>query len=266
MHSTSYEESEDILNDALSFLGGQKVIESEIISYGPLKLTVAPKEGKANTLLADHLFSPSLLIAELIERGLIPLQQKTLIELGAGCSLPSLAACTISSPSNIPSLVVTSDYPDPVILDNLKRNIERNLPLVLPTCKLYCTGYEWGQDVQGLQSFLPSNIKSSGFDVVVLSDLLHFHSSHDVLIKSISLLLAKTTDARVYVAAGKYTPPDVCNSFLQKAAKAGFILEEYRSEHNSKWLGTLPVSNLDPEALGLRKGNCHCWIGRWVAP
>lgn len=28
---------------------------------------------KANTLLADHLFSPSLLLAERIERGLVPL-------------------------------------------------------------------------------------------------------------------------------------------------------------------------------------------------
>lgn len=37
--------SEDILNDALSFLGGNPVVDDEVISYGPLRLTVAPKVG-----------------------------------------------------------------------------------------------------------------------------------------------------------------------------------------------------------------------------
>ena len=32
---------------------------------------------KANTLLADHLFSPSLLLAERIERGLVPVSGKS---------------------------------------------------------------------------------------------------------------------------------------------------------------------------------------------
>ena len=43
--------SEDILNDALAFLGGEPVIEStddDGIRYGPLRLTVAAKAGKAS--------------------------------------------------------------------------------------------------------------------------------------------------------------------------------------------------------------------------
>ncbi|TFY59004.1 hypothetical protein EVJ58_g6050, partial [Rhodofomes roseus] len=90
------------------------------IHYGPLVLTVAPK---ANTLLADHLFSPSLLLAERIERGLIPLEAQTVVELGAGCALPSLLASTLARP---PSLVVPTDYLDAPILVNLTRNLERN--------------------------------------------------------------------------------------------------------------------------------------------
>ncbi|KAJ3732918.1 hypothetical protein DFJ43DRAFT_1070248 [Lentinula guzmanii] len=268
-HQYSEEQSaEDILNDALLFLGGQPVIDDEVISYGPLKLTVAPKAGKANTLLADHLFSPALFLAERIEQGVIPLQEKTLIELGAGCSLPSLASCIISSPTNIPSLVVTTDYPDPIILGNLRSNVERNQALVPPTCKLHCRGYEWGQEVADLLNLLPLNQNASvGFDIVILSDLLHFQTSHDVLVTSLSLLLAKTVDARVYVAAGKYTLSDVCSSFLQKAANAGLIFKEdlhMTSEDGSKWQGTLPVSGLDPEALGIRKNNCRSWVGHWL--
>jgi nicotinamide N-methyltransferase len=37
------EDPADILQDALEFLGGRKVIEDEIIKYGDLQLTVAPK-------------------------------------------------------------------------------------------------------------------------------------------------------------------------------------------------------------------------------
>ncbi|KAJ3842277.1 hypothetical protein F5878DRAFT_608119 [Lentinula raphanica] len=259
--------SEDILNEALIFLGGKPVIENEVISYGPLKLTVAAKAGKANTLLADHLFSPALLLAERIEQGLIPLQGKTLIELGAGCSLPSLASCIISNSdrANVPSLVVTTDYPDPSILDNLQSNVERNRTLITPPSKLHCQGYEWGQDVEALLALLPlDRHASTGFDIVILSDLLHFDTSHDALLKSLSLLLAKTIDARVYVAAGKYTRPDVCSSFLRKAMDVGLTLEEDTSIDGSEWQGTLSVSDLSTEALTTRKNNCRFWVGRWL--
>ena len=36
-------EIEDILNDALELFGGEKVDESGVITYGPLRLSVAQK-------------------------------------------------------------------------------------------------------------------------------------------------------------------------------------------------------------------------------
>lgn len=36
-------DAEDILSESLEFLGGKPVIEEDIIHYGPLVLTVAPK-------------------------------------------------------------------------------------------------------------------------------------------------------------------------------------------------------------------------------
>lgn len=41
--STNELKSEDILSDALEFLGGQPAVEEDIIHYGPLVLTLAPK-------------------------------------------------------------------------------------------------------------------------------------------------------------------------------------------------------------------------------
>ncbi|KAK1219706.1 hypothetical protein PQX77_017567 [Marasmius sp. AFHP31] len=248
---------EDILNDSISFFGGEPVVDRDIISYGPLRLTVAPKEGKANTLLADHLFSPSLFLAERIERGLILPQGRSVVELGAGCGLPSLLMATRKDP---PRLVVVTDYPDDGILGNLKENVSRNSSEYSHKCTVHPVGYDWGADPSHLKSLIPSN--GDGFDIVILSDLLHFHSSHTVLVKSLSLLLTKSPDARAYIAAGKYTQAHVCDNFVTLTRNAGFVLNEI--EEDSEWLGELPVSGLDKEALSVRKGACRFWIARWT--
>ncbi|KAJ7468060.1 hypothetical protein FB451DRAFT_1352434 [Mycena latifolia] len=257
---TGLEDPADILNDALAFLGGSKVVEDEIIKYGDLQLTVAAKvtrmqvdftyllliwmsqEGKANTLLADHLFSPGLFLAERIERGLIPVHNLNVIEFGAGCALPSLLMSTLAAP---PATIVVTDYPDPGILGNLVRNVERNSHLVSPRCTVRCGGYEWGTDVTPLLAY--PGIAGHGYDLVVLSDLLHFHSSHAVLISSVEALLAHSPAARVHVAAGNYTKPDVCDNFLHE---------------EREWLGGSSVSGLDRLALAARKGACRYWVGR----
>jgi len=218
---TDLEDPEDILNDALAFLGGTRVVDDEIIKYGALQLTVAAKEGKANTLLADHLFSPGLFLAERIERGLLPIHNKNVVELGAGCALPSLLMSTLAAP---PTTIVVTDYPDPGILGNLVRNVERNQHLVSPGCTVHCCGYEWGTDVAPLMSY--EGVVGRGYDLVVLSDLLHFHTSHAVLVSSMDALLARSPDARVHVAAGNYTKPDVCDSFLRLSVQAGFAFDE----------------------------------------
>ena len=117
---------------------------------------------KALTLLADQLFSPSLLLAERIERRLIPLDGRTsaspkvahfrqvycfhlVVELGAGCAVPSLLASTVSKDG--PTLVVVTDYPDKNILQNLNDNIRRNQPCFNSSCTVVCKGYEWGANV-----------------------------------------------------------------------------------------------------------------------
>lgn len=72
---------------------------------------------------------------------------------------------------------------------------------------------------QRIDSTLP------GYDIVIMSDLLHFDSSHDVLVLALTSLLAKSSQARVYVAAGNYTAPHVCDNFLNLGTHAGLIWE-----------------------------------------
>lgn len=105
--------------------------------------------------------------------------------------------------------------------------------------------------------------ESTGYDIVILSDLLHFDGSHDVLLSSLTSLLRRAATSRTYVAAGKYTPPHVCDHFLREAEAAGIIWEE--GEDDPVWHGQLEVhgGGLDREQLGVRKGMCRWWTGRW---
>ncbi|KAG9220396.1 hypothetical protein CCMSSC00406_0006661 [Pleurotus cornucopiae] len=285
---------EDILNDSLTLLGGEPVSENELIQYGPLKLTVAPKvptarsctrfplifssrisnaaSYQANTLLADHLFSPSLLLAELIERNLLPAKGKTVLELGAGCALPSLLLATLAH--DTPSLVVVTDYPDDTILSNLRSNVERNQEAFQPSCGVQWAPFEWGSDVSLVRSILPEG-RRDGYDILILSDLLHFDRSHDVLISSMISLLRHSTDARAYIAAGSYTRPEVRETFLRKVREAGLHVDSGSAEHSltparaagdthAEWLGKLKVSGLDREQLSARKAVCRYWTARWA--
>ncbi|KAG6841044.1 hypothetical protein C0991_002352 [Blastosporella zonata] len=261
------DDPEDILNESLAFLGGNPVVDDNIVEYGPLSLQIAPKEGKANTLLADHLFSPALYFAERIERGLFPVHSgSTVVELGAGSGLPSLLLATMP---NHPALVVVTDYPDENILGNLKKNLENNRQSFQAACHIECVGYEWGKDVgpllEPLQHFVKHDNAQLGYDTVILSDLLHFHGSHDVLISSIEALLSRTKDSKVHVSAGKYTQKNVYDDFLQRGKDAGFVFEEVlASPEEATWKGAMKVGDLDNEALSLRKANCSYWIGKWA--
>ncbi|KAI0266540.1 hypothetical protein BC834DRAFT_875036 [Gloeopeniophorella convolvens] len=264
------ESAENIFNDALVLLGEDSSSESDnaLLSFGPLNVTVAPKEGKAITLLADHLFSPALLLAERIERGLIPLSGYSVIELGSGTALPSLLASTLPDP---PALVVVTDYPDDIILGNLKSNVDSNAGAVTSGCAVRCEGYEWGQDASHLlKSLAPQGPLPlpGGYDAVILSDLLHFDRSHGALLDSISMLLARRPTSRVFVAAGIYTRTDVCTAFLHQAEKRGLLwidsgAGENGREVDEEWRGTLPIHGVDWDQLGVRKGMCRWWVGRW---
>lgn len=106
-----------------------------------------------------------------------------------------------------------------------------------------------------------------GYDIVVLSDLLHFHSSHSVLIKSLTALLSRVRTSRVYVAAGNYTRPDICDNFLRQGEHSGLIWEEQdNTGAEAQWLGTMPVPGLTKEQLAVRKNVCRFWVGQWAAP
>lgn len=93
---------------------------------------------------------------------------RLVVELGAGSALPSLLAATLPNGRHA-SLVVVTEYPEPLIMDTLAGNVERareqrgkSHPTVChqPTeeceekkgvhCEIECTEFEWGSDVSQL--------------------------------------------------------------------------------------------------------------------
>lgn len=114
-----------------------------------------------------------------------------------------------------------------------------------------------------------ASVHPVGYDVVILSDLLHFSTSHDALLLSLTSLLAKNRTSRAYVAAGNYTPPSVCDHFLREGEKLGIIWQEGGDQDdsttaNDEWRGALKVSGLEKEQLATRKNACRWWLGRWL--
>ena len=76
-----------------------------------------------------------------------PADSPPVVELGAGCALPSLLSTTLENP---PSLVVITDYPDDIIMGNLTKNINTNIQHTSSNCKTICFGYAWGEDATTL--------------------------------------------------------------------------------------------------------------------
>jgi nicotinamide N-methyltransferase len=84
-------------------------------------------------------------------------------------------------------------------------------------------GYLWGAPTEDLMKYLPDD---SGFDVLILADLLFNHSEHAKLIKTVQLTLKKSPTSRAYVFFTPYRPwlyeKDL--AFFDLAKDAGFTV------------------------------------------
>ncbi|KAG9127692.1 hypothetical protein FRC07_010765 [Ceratobasidium sp. 392] len=222
---------EDIFAESFGILGEEQADprESGVVRYGKLKLLVA---AKATTLLADALFSPSLFLAEQIQLRELKLAGKR-------------------------------DYPDESILGNLRKNVAANKTFVHPNCQLKTAGYAWGNNVTSLLSLLPS--ANLDYDTLILSDLLHFDSSHSDILSTVTQTLSRSPDARIYVAAGLYTREPIRNAFLRAGEEVG--LEWELMPNDGVWRGEKDVWSdgvaWSQEDLNARKANVIAWVGRW---
>jgi nicotinamide N-methyltransferase len=147
----------------------------------------------SHPLWAHHLWNASKVFASLFDRNPSLVQNKHILELGAGGALPSLVASY-----NGASKVVVTDYPDKELIDNIQFNVDHNgAPNVI------VDGYIWGTNTDRLKSYLPTG--KSTYDVLILSDLVFNHSQHHAMLKTCRELLTPVT-GRVYVFYTHHRP------------------------------------------------------------
>ncbi|EME48822.1 hypothetical protein DOTSEDRAFT_67766 [Dothistroma septosporum NZE10] len=176
-----------------------------------------------NPLWGHLLWQAGRTIAKYLEEHKSELvQNKTVLELGAGAGLPSLI-CAI----NGARAVVVTDYPDPELVENLQLNIEGCASLPQPPT-VQAAGYLWGADTAELQKLVPETEEEDGFDLLILADLLFNHSEHAKLLQSIQRTLKKTLDAQALVFFTPYRPwlleKDL--AFFDLVREGGFVVEQ----------------------------------------
>ena len=119
-------------------------------------------------------------------------KHRSVLELGAGGGLPGIVTAKNGARKVIgygcgqhvqdaltlvTAQVVLTDYPDADLLENLRHNIQVNVPDALRDV-VDVEGYIWGQKVSPLLKFLPDPpVRSAkGFDLIILSDLIFNHA------------------------------------------------------------------------------------------
>ncbi|CAI6332808.1 unnamed protein product [Periconia digitata] len=144
-------------------------------------------------------------------------KNKSILELGAGGGLPSLV-CAIKGASR----VVVTDYPDADLVDNLSYNIQ-HCDALPNRDTVSSEGYLWGAPTDTLARHISGE---SGFDVLILADLLFNHSEHAKLVKTVQSTLKKVQTSRAYVFFTPYRPwlleKDL--AFFDLAREAGFTV------------------------------------------
>ena len=216
----------------------------------PLRLRLAKNKDPA--LFAHYLWSASVVLANLIASGRLPLEADrgnldSCVELGAGCGLPSivLAARRAKEDLNDTSLILITDYNDESIFMALDKSLKENL---LPEWRNDIRGlpHNWGSDVGPLLSLLHDRHGTTDkkFGLILMADTIWKGDCHEILLDSCQALLAPSGAA--YVSYCNHSGGDEPDRFFALAKSRGF---QYEEAVEPQWLSDPSHSTEDDEHL-----------------
>ncbi|MCJ1281315.1 nicotinamide n-methyltransferase [Xylographa opegraphella] len=169
-----------------------------------------------NPLWGHLLWNGGQVVSEYLQQHVADLvEHKDVLELGAGAGLPGIVCGILGARK-----VVITDYPDEELVENLQLNIDNCKPLKVSESEVIAEGYLWGAP-------LSANM-SSGFDLLILADLLFNHSEHAKLLHTVGLTLRRLPAASALVFFTPYRPWLFDNdmAFFDLARQGGFVVEK----------------------------------------
>ncbi|CDK29039.1 unnamed protein product [Kuraishia capsulata CBS 1993] len=153
--------------------------------------------------------------AEFLDKNPDWVSGKTVLEFGSGGALPS-----IISALNGAKLVVTTDYPDVELINNISYNIKQNNLEAAAIAK----GFIWGDDTTEIREIIQTATGKSTVDLLILSDVIFNHTEHSKLLKTCLELINRDGTGKCLVVFSPHRPHllDKDLEFFQTAAHSGF--------------------------------------------
>ncbi|UZJ51646.1 hypothetical protein CBS101457_000966 [Exobasidium rhododendri] len=211
----------------------------DVVEYYPLKLHPSSEETKWSrgpfrvqvpfadipTIFAHRQWRAGMILADLLYSRALPLSGLNVLELGAGTGLPSIAAHAFGNAR----CVVATDYDSPSLIGTLKGNVMANIQCPSPTIKV--VGHTWAKAIDDMRDLVPNGT----FDAILLADCIWDDLSHAALLKSITSLLRKDEQSRVYMVSGLHTGRSKIVSFLRRAYRQGLQLVPFPTLPSGDW-------------------------------
>ncbi|KXS19768.1 hypothetical protein M427DRAFT_28681 [Gonapodya prolifera JEL478] len=182
-----------------------------------------------HSLWAHWLWNAGRTCAQYLDKHKYMCRGKYVLELGAAAALPSFVAAV-----NGASKVVITDFPEPVLVKNIEYNVEHNLPPEISSA-VAVEGFIWGHDPSALLAYTHTTSSDasappstpSGFDLIILADLIFNHTEHERLLKSCRACLNQK-DGLVFVTFTHHVPKKahMDMAFFDRAREQGFTVEK----------------------------------------
>lgn len=121
----------------------------------------------------------------------IDLENKAVMEIGAGAGLPSI----ISILNNTFHTVIT-DYNDTDLVSNLSYNVDTNIPSKYKD-KVSIIGHTWGKEIEKVLEPIQAKGRDR-YDVIIACDVIFNHVCHRDMLQTIDACLSKDGEVIVF--------------------------------------------------------------------
>ncbi|KAF8585439.1 hypothetical protein K439DRAFT_1632709 [Ramaria rubella] len=222
---------EDILSSSLESIYSYTPISfsGESFTHKQSGLTlVSPDTAPSNWALhASSIWMSSLFLANHIcDIKFTRDTPSVILELGACAGLPGIL---VAKRMGSQAIVTLSDYPDDSILRCLHENIKFSISSL---SSVRVVGHIWGE----------CTAKLGTFDIVLAADTLWNPDQHLPFCQTLSRVLKRDSQARIYLVAGLHTGRWTISRFLDKLAQFDLVIE-FMTERKVDGTFDLEVTN-----------------------